>query len=58
MLIIYNNGKKEIYSIDNIKCQDMLYKNRLNESSYKYYNKGFDNEFILVDCKLSDYVAD
>jgi len=34
----------------------MLYQKRLTVSRYVTYNKGFDNEFILVESKFSKYV--
>ena len=44
---------KKIFSFQNFKYSDYISSNRLTCSGYKIYNRGFENEFILVEAKLS-----
>ena len=42
-----------IFNFRNFEYDDFEYKNELTDSGYKIYNKGFYNEYILVEARLS-----
>jgi len=57
ILIIDNNENKHIYSIDEFDTEQMaddeIFKSRLTSSRYLIYNRGFENEFIMAEARIS-----
>jgi len=57
ILIIDNNDNKYVYSIDEFDTEHMtdeeIFKSRLTSSRYLIYNRGFENEFIMAEARLS-----
>ena len=48
------NYKNMIINLENFNIDDYIDQNRKTSFGYKIYNKGFPNEMILIEVKLSE----